>query len=152
LVAATVIVIVTPWAPALINYDAGNVLVKNAPTQAGEFVTCIFGLLFFAHEAATRKERVWVFGCAAIIFAMLADITYLSTSRTALVVAVVLLVVFAIKRLTVKGMVVAFGFAVLIGVIGWTSSPYLRGRTEAVQTELQKYEATNERTSSGERV
>jgi len=152
LLAATVIVIVTPWAPALINYNAGSVLVKNAPTQAGEFVTCIFGLLFLAHEAATRKDRVWVFGCSAIIFAMLADITYLSASRTALVVAVVLLVVFGIKRLTVKGMMVAFGFAVLIGVIGWTSSPYLRGRTEAVQTELQKYEATNERTSSGERV
>ncbi|MGA8888371.1 MAG: O-antigen ligase family protein, partial [Pseudolabrys sp.] len=37
-------------------------------------------------------------------------------------------------------------------VVAWTTSPYLRGRTEAIQTELQKYEATNARTSSGERV
>ena len=32
------------------------------------------------------------------------------------------------------------------------SSPYLRERTEAVQTEAQKYEKTNERTSTGERL
>jgi O-antigen ligase len=152
LLTATAIILPTPLAPTLIRYLDGNVLVKNAPTQAGEFVTCIFGLMFFAHETWQRKRWVWVFGSAAIIFAMLADIIYLSTSRTALVVAFVLLVLFAIKRLKAKGMAVAFGSAVLIGVVGWTSSPYLRGRTEAIQTELQKYEATNERTSSGERI
>ena len=32
------------------------------------------------------------------------------------------------------------------------SSPYLRERTEAVQIEAQKYEKTNERTSTGERL
>jgi O-antigen ligase len=83
---------------------------------------------------------------------MLANTIYLSTSRTVLVVALILLVLFAIKRLKAKGAAVAFASAIVIGVVAWTTSPYLRGRTEAIQTELQKYEATNARTSSGERV
>ncbi|MGB6584978.1 MAG: O-antigen ligase family protein [Pseudolabrys sp.] len=152
LLVATAIVMVTPLAPTLINELDGNVLVKNAPTQAGEFVTCIFGLMFLAHEAAERRRWVWLFGCAAIISAMLANTIYLSTSRTVLVVALILLVLFAIKRLKAKGTAVAFASAIVIGVVAWTTSPYLRGRTEAIQTELQKYEATNARTSSGERV
>src|SRR6185295_4065267 len=152
LLAATAIDMVTPLASTLIHELDGNVLVKNAPTQAGEFVTCIFGLMFLAHEAAERRRWVWLFGCTAIISAMVADIVYLSTSRTILVVALILLVLFAIKRLKAKGSAVAFTSAIVIGVIAWTTSPYLRGRTEAIQTELHKYEATNERTSSGERV
>ena len=152
LLAATAIAMVTPLASTLIYELDGNVLVKNAPTQAGEFVTCIFGLMFLAHEAAERRRWVWLFGCTAIISAMVADIVYLSTSRTILVVALILLVLFAIKRLKAKGIAVAFTSAIVIGVIAWTTSPYLRGRTEAIQTELHKYEATNERTSSGERV
>ena len=33
-----------------------EVLVKNAATQSGEFVTCIFGLLFLASDAAERQN------------------------------------------------------------------------------------------------
>jgi O-antigen ligase len=152
LLAATAIVMVTPLASTLIHELDGNVLVKNAPTQAGEFVTCIFGLMFLAHETAERRRWVWLFGYTAIISAMVANIVYLSTSRTILVVALILLVLFAIKRLKAKGIAVAFASTIVIGVIAWTTSPYLRGRTEAIQTELQEYEATNARTSSGERV
>ena len=77
LLAATAIVMVTPLASTLIHELDGNVLVKNAPTQAGEFVTCIFGLMFLAHEAAERRRWVWLFGCTAIISAMVADIDLL---------------------------------------------------------------------------
>ncbi|MGC1572035.1 MAG: ligase, partial [Pseudolabrys sp.] len=64
LLAATAVVMVTPWAPTLMPEINGSVLVKNGPTQGGEFVTCIFGLMFLAHEAAERRRWVWLFGCA----------------------------------------------------------------------------------------
>jgi O-antigen ligase len=108
--------------------------------------------MFLAHEAAERKRWIWLFACVAIISAMLANIIYLSTSRTVLVVSLILLVLFAIKRLKARGIAAAFAGAVLVAVIAWTTSPYFRGRTEAIQTELQNYEATNARTSSGERI
>jgi len=42
--ASAIVLAVPPLSSALMHYD--HVLVKNAPTQSGEFVTCIFGLLF----------------------------------------------------------------------------------------------------------
>ena len=150
LLAATAIIMATPLAPTLIHFD--NVLVKNAATQSGEFVTCIFGLLFLASEAIERRRWLWGLGIVAIIFAMLIDILYSATGRTALLTIPVLLALFAIKKLKPRGIALVFGGAILAGLIAWNSSPYLRFRTDAIWTELQKYEATDERTSSGERI
>lgn len=150
LLIVTSIVMVTPWASSLLTWE--NVLVKNGATQSGEFVTCIFGLAFLASEAIERKQWLWMFGLVAIILAMLADILYVATSRTALVTALVLLTLFAIKKLNAKSGFFAFGGVILIGLVAWTSSPYLRFRTTTIWTDVQKYEATDERTSSGERI
>jgi O-antigen ligase len=151
LLAVTAIVMAIPsLALTLLHFD--NVVVKNAATQSGEFVTCIFGLLYFAHEGVERRRWLPVVASAAIIFAMLADIVYASTGRTALVVAAVLLLLFVVTRLSTNGIVLVICASILVGVAGWYTSPYLRFRTDAIYTEIQKYEATDERTSSGERI
>ena len=150
LLVATAVVVVTPLAPALIHFD--NVLVKNAATQSGEFVICIFGLLFLASETIDGRRWLTTIGIIAIILAMLADILYVSTGRTALATIPILLILFTLKKLKPWGIALAFGGAVLIGLVVWASSPYLRFRTAAIWTEVQKYEATDERTSSGERI
>src|SRR5664279_3617372 len=81
-----------------------NVLVKNAATQSGEFVTCIFGLLFLVLEAFERRRWLWVAGLLAVVFGMLANIFYVATGRTALAVIVVLLIALAVRRLNGKSM------------------------------------------------
>ncbi len=146
----TVVMAFPSLALSLLHFD--NVLVKNAATQSGEFVTCIFGLLYLAQDRIARRRWLWVIGSAAIIFAMLADIFYASTGRTALVTIPVLLVLFAVRNLKAGGTALVFGGAVVVGVIVWVSSPYLRQRTDAILTEIQIYEANNARTSSGERI
>jgi O-antigen ligase len=83
---------------------------------------------------------------------MLANIFFVATGRTALVVILVLLILLAIKKLSARGVAVVFAGAIVVGIVGWYASPYLRERTETVWTDLQKYEATRERNSSGERV
>ncbi len=150
LAATTVAMMIPPLAKGFVHYD--NVLVKNAATQSGEFVTCIFGLLYLVSGAGERRRWLWLLGLLAIILAMGVDILYVATSRTALVVALVLLILFAIKKLNAKGITVVFGSAILIGLVAWSSSPYLRFRTASIWTEVQTYETTNERTSSGERI
>ena len=132
------------------RYD--YVLVKNAATQSGEFVTCIFGLLFLAIGAFEQRHWWWLFGVLAAIFGMLANIFFVATGRTALVVIPVLLLLLAVKKLSGKGMIIMFAGAIVIGVIGWTTSPYLRDRTTQVWTDAQQYEANNVRNSSGERI
>jgi O-antigen ligase len=64
----------------------------------------------------------------------------------------VLFVLLALKIRDLKTIAGLLTAAIVLGIIAWTSSPYLRERTEALQTEAQKYETTNERTSTGERL
>jgi len=63
-----------------------------------------------------------------------------------------LLILLAAKRLSGKGIVIVFAGAIAVGVIGWTASPYLRDRTKDVWTDIQNYEATEQRNSSSERI
>lgn len=150
LVVTTVVMAIPALSGALMRYD--GVLVKNAATQSGEFVTCIFGLLYLAADVIERRRWQLSLCFVAIILAMLATILYVATGRTALVAALVLLVLYAIKNLSVKGIAFVCAATVLIGIVGWTSSPYLRSRTVQIWTDMEKYEATDERTSSGERI
>jgi hypothetical protein len=126
--------------------------VKNAPTQSGEFITCIFGLIYLAYDAiSTRRWRRFI-GCAVVILAMLANMIFVATGRTALVVLFVLLGLFAVRQLTRQGILLLCVGVVTLSAIAWFASPYLRHRTQQIWTDYQKYEESNQRTSSGERV
>jgi O-antigen ligase len=150
LVTSLVVLAIPPLSDRFIHADL--VLVKNAATQSGEFVTCIFGLLYVA--ISIRKPWGWpvLLGISVIILAMLGNILYLATGRTALVVFLVLLVLLATRRLPTKGIVLVFAGTIAIGAVGWSSSTYLRGRAGSIWTDLQWYQANNTATSSGERL
>ena len=151
LLAVTAIVIaVPPLAATFLHLD--NVIVKNAATQSGEFVICIFGLLYLMVSTGEQKRWPWALACAAIILAMLANIFYVSTGRTALVTIFVLFALLALKIRNVKTITKLLVAAIVLGIIAWMSSPYLRSRTETLQIEAQIYENTNARTSTGERL
>jgi O-antigen ligase len=150
LLVTAIVIVVPPLSAAFLHFD--NVIVKNAATQSGEFVTCIFGLLYWVVGTSEPRRRPWMLACVAIILAMLANIFYFSTGRTALVTMFVLFVLLALKVRNIKTIAGLFAAAIVLAIIAWTSSPYLRERTEAVQGEVQKYEKLNERTSTGERL
>ena len=128
------------------------VLVKNGATQSGEFVTCIFGLLYVAADCVERRRWWWLAGLVAVTLGMLASILFVATGRTALVIIPILLVAFAAKKLSGKGMVILFAGVIAVGIAGWFSSPYLRQRTTDVLTDIKDYEAADTRNSTGERL
>ena len=150
LIATTIVMAIPRLSAALMHAD--QVLVKNPATQSGEFVTCIFGLLYLAIEAFEKRRWGWLLAMLAVVLGMLANILFVATGRTALVIIPVLLVLLAVRKLSRKGMAVVFIGAVAVGVVGWYSSPYLRVRTETIWTDLQKYETSDTRNSSGERI
>ena len=150
LAVTSIVIAVPPLAAKFLHWD--NVIVKNAATQSGEFVTCIFGLLYLMVGTGEQKRWPWVLACVVIILAMLGSIFYFSTGRTAIVTIFILFGLLALKVRDVKAIAGLLAAATVLGIVVWTSSPYLRERTEALQTETQKYEKANERTSTGERL
>jgi O-antigen ligase len=129
-----------------------HVPVKNASTQSGEFVACIFGLVYLMFELFERRRWGWLFAAIAVAIGMFANVVFVATGRTALVTALVLLALLAVKRLQPRGIVILALAALAISVLAWSFSPYLRGRTTQIWTDYEKYEATDERNSSGERL
>ena len=129
-----------------------HVVVKNAASQSGEFVACIFGLLFLSVESIERRRWLWLFSLTVIALGMLANIIFIAAGRTALVIVPVLLALFAVKRLNLRGILILATVSVTICAVGWYSSPYLRDRTQQLWTDYQKYQASDERNSSSERL
>jgi len=141
-----------PPLAVLLHHDGQNVLVKNPATQSGEFVICIFGLLYLAVESFERRRWLWLAGLSALALAMLADIFYVATGRTALVVIPVLVVLFAVTQLTWRRGIAVIGMMILLAVTAWYSSPYLEKRTLALWKNIQKYERKNAANSASERI
>ncbi|HZL30701.1 MAG TPA: O-antigen ligase family protein [Pseudolabrys sp.] len=129
-----------------------HVPVKNAATQSGEFVACIAVLLYLTVEFAERRRWLWLLACIVVGLGMLANMLFVATGRTALVMLLVLVAVFALRRFRARGVIVLTAAAIAIGAAGWFASPYLRDRVEAIWTEYKVYENTDARTSSGERI
>jgi O-antigen ligase len=126
--------------------------VKNAATQSGEFVTCIFVLLYLAIDYFERQRWRWLIGVIVVVLGMAVNILYVATGRTALVIMPVLLVLLAVKRLATKGILILLTAAIFCGAAAWFSSPYLRVRTITIWTDVQSYEASNAQNSAGERL
>lgn len=135
----------------LFSNDFG-VPVKSGPSQSGEFVTCIFGFMYLAHDAITRRRWPWLIALVVVMLAMLANIMFVATSRTALLTIIVLLALFALKQLRWRDTLVLFAATAVLLVAAWFSSPYLRERTMQAWTDYQSYVATDARNSSGERI
>src|SRR6476620_6881051 len=77
LVVTAIVIAGPPLAATFLHPD--NVIVKNAASQSGEFVICIFGLLYLMVSTGEQKRWPWALACAAVILAMLANIFYVST-------------------------------------------------------------------------
>lgn len=137
---------------SFIPMNADLTLVKNAASQSGEFVICIFGMLYLAGDCFERRRWLWLFVLAVVTFGMLANMIFIATGRTALVMLPVLVAVFAAKRLNPRGIAVLTVAAIAIGAVAWAASPYLRARTTEAWTDYQKYQASDAQNSSGERL
>lgn len=150
LIVTALVLLIPPLAADWVKPD--NVIVRNAASQSGEFVLCLFGLLYVAADLIERRQWRWIAGIALVGAGMLVSMFFLSTGRTALVTMPVLLVLFAVKRLTRRSAALVLAAAVVLAVVAWFSAPYLRDRTIQAWTDAQAYFATDAQNSSGERL
>jgi O-antigen ligase len=123
--------------------------VKNYIFQSELFNICAFALIGQAVELWRARDRrlAVLLMLAAGLF--VADIGYVTTSRTTLVVMAVLLVLFGLRQFGWKG---ALASAIVGGVFAgavWVSSPYLRERVSHIGEDIKAYDANNIDTSVG---
>ena len=120
-----------------------GVPVKDYILQSGDFLICAFVLLELAVEDSRvgHWRSVTVFVALAGLF--LADIAFVATGRTALLVTPVLALLLGWRQFRWKGLA---GAALLVGIFGgaaYVGSPYLNSRVAASIDELHAFQNSN---------
>jgi O-antigen ligase len=133
-----------------------GVPVKDDIAQSGIFTLCAFALFHVAFTRWNARHRGVAAICMTLGLLFIANMIYVVTSRTALVVIPVLYVLFAyhhgLHRRSFQAIAAyaAIG-AVAVGVV-WATSQNLRGRVTVVSQEISEHAATGVDTSSGARL
>src|SRR5262249_5935757 len=102
--------------------------VRDYIFQSTLFVICVFALAGYACDAL--RERRWLTGAGLWLWAaaFFANIMFVATSRTVLIVTAVLVVLLGWRQFGWKGAVGAVLFGALLGSAVWFGSSYLRAR------------------------
>jgi hypothetical protein len=137
-----------------------GVPVHDTIFQGAIFLICGFGALGYAtlghagvgYAALTHGRRAWAWSIAigAIGALFLINFAFVITSRIALVLAPIVLLLFGWRLFRWKGILAAILLSLILGGAVWFSAPVLRGRIEASITEMQEYRAADKATSIGE--
>jgi O-antigen ligase len=127
-----------PWR----TFHQFGVPAKDYILQSDEFLMCALVLFAIAFDQARGGRRRLVAGLVALGIAFIANIVFVTTARTTLVVAPVLILLLGWRQFRWKGLV---GSALLLGLIGTAAavgSPLLRARLSTSVDELHAYEAS----------
>jgi O-antigen ligase len=129
-----------------------GVPVKDYILQSEEFAICAFGLLAVAVElwrSHRRQLAAASFGLAALF---VANIAYVATARTTLIIMAALLLLFGMRQFGWKGLLAMAVAGGALAALLWTSSPYLQGRVASVFQDVQAYQEADVPTSGGLRL
>jgi O-antigen ligase len=133
------------------NAPSYGVPVKDYISQSGFFSICVVALLDRAIAAWKASPRTAML-CAGGAVLFFANIIFVATGRTSLVVLAVLLVLLGAMRFRRFGLLLFLGTLVALAAGSWMSSPYLRHRITNVVDEIKTYRANEVDTSSGARI
>lgn len=126
-----------------------GVPVKDYILQSEEFLICAFALLGIALDQAREGRWRAAAGLFAVSVVFLANLAFIATGRTALLVAPVLVLLLGYRQFRWRGLV---GAALVFGVLGGAAvieSPYLRTRLATSVSELRAWETHDAQNSTG---
>jgi len=114
---------------------------KDYILQSEEFLICAFVLLGIALDQARDGRWRSVAGLFALSIVFLANLAFVATGRTALLVAPVLALLLGYRHFRWRGLVGATLVFAVLGGAAVAASPYLRARLVTSASELQAWEA-----------
>jgi hypothetical protein len=129
-----------------------GVPVHDTIFQGSVFLICAFGTVGYAALVRDKRSRSWLTALFAIGALFLINFAFVTTSRIALVIAPLLLLLLGWRLFGWKGALGALLLAVMAGSAMWVGSPVLRDRMARSIVELKKYHAADEATSIGEHI
>src|SRR5215471_7378466 len=148
---SSITVLLASYAIALVPGHSGypSVPVHDSIFQGSLFLICGFGALGYAALAPGKQAGHW--SIAIFVTGVLFLINFaFATSRIALAVAPLLLLLLGWRLFRWKGILLAVLLAVMAGSAMWFGSPLLRDRVAQTVLETQEYRESNKATSVGE--
>jgi O-antigen ligase len=138
----------SPSAPAA----SPGVPVKDYISQSGMFTICVFVILRLARDKWRITHRGLALALVVLAGVFFANILYVATSRTFLIVIPILLVVFGYQAFRWKGVIFLLVGFLALAFAAWPSSSFLRQRVTSFFGDLSSYQLSANRTPSGERL
>jgi O-antigen ligase len=133
------IVLFVPAFKITVTASAG-VPVKNYIDQSQEFALCEFALALPALIAFRERQMVAAIGYSALSLALLANMLFVASARTALIYIPVVLILFAVLHLNRRARLALFAGAAVAMSLVWSTSPYLRTRVANIALEYQDFQ------------
>jgi O-antigen ligase len=154
---ASLLLLLVSWGLALIpglpwRGKTIGIPVKDYISQSGVFALCAFALAGYALELWRSGQRRMALVPVLAATAFFANVAYVETSRTTLVISAVLVLIFGFRNFGWKGMVAAAIFGSMLAGLLWMSSSYLQERVMMAIDEVQSYRAEQAASSSGLRL
>jgi O-antigen ligase len=131
------------------HVKAYGVPVKDYVLQSGIFLICAFGLIGAACERWREARWRTIAGLLCLAACFLANIAFVATSRTTVVVAPLLAVVFGYRYFGWRGIALAGIVAAALAAVALKASPYFHVRVMHSFTELRTYQNTDAANSTG---
>jgi len=129
-----------------------GVPIKDYISQSAEFTVCIFLLAALALKGWHERRHSFALALWLLALVFLADIFYVATIRTSLVVIPVLLLLFACKQLPWKATIGLLVAAVMLGALAWSYAPDVRSNVIDLLSEVRDFKPQGARTRAGERL
>jgi O-antigen ligase len=126
--------------------------VKDYIAQSAIFTVCAFGLLYLAIDAFRLRWRIFGMGFLLLGLLFLADMFFVTTSRTALLTLPFLLLLLGFWQFGLKGTAAAFALGVVMAAAVWTASPVVRERVGSLAIEITQPRLDTIGTPAGERI
>lgn len=129
-----------------------GVPIKDYIAQSGEFTFCIFVLAALGLKAWHERRLQFATALCLLALIFLANVLYVATSRTALVILPVLVLLFAARHLNRKETVALLLAALVMAAAAWFYVAPIRNNITNLLSEMREYQPAGVSTRAGERL
>lgn len=132
--------------------EGRGIFVKNYIAQSQEFTLCSVALAYPV-ISLLRSNRIWqALALGAVSLGFLANMAFVTVSRTAIVTMPIMVGVFALLHLKRRTSLILVGVMLVLGGLLWFATPDLRWGPQRLLRDYQYYKSNEHVTSVGQRL